>query len=277
METSKIEVIEGGSFLKYLQKYRLILIMFGILMLCTNADAADPLYRFMHNDHDALIIGEITGIHETGVRVRVEKSIVSAENLNETHPKKQLSLSEATVISPFGYEGFYNEDSSCIVDPSVGDYVLLSLKKTGNKFEIAWGAYKVDSLNNENLSVVLPDNSQVWSRMEAAAVKVFVNNDGKITEFAFDGDSKTVYAGEEGVVIFHENNDTGENSFEDRNKIPTKDDSSIGIIGGADGPTAIYVSGNPIKAMMVPIIVFAAIIFAIGFAIGYIVKGKRVK
>ncbi len=262
--------------MKYLLKYRFILIIFGIvLILCTNAYAADELYRFMHNDHDALIIGEITGIHETGVKVRVEKSIVSAKNLNETHPKKQLRLSEATVISPFVYAGFYNEDGNCIAEHSVGDYVLLSLKKAGNKFEIAWGAYKVDSLSYENLSVVLPENSQVWNRMESAAVKVFINSDGKITEFAFDGDSKTVYAGEERVVIFNEDTGNGETTFEYKNL--TKDDSSRGIIGGADGPTIISVSGNPIKAMIIPVIVFAAIIFASGFAIGYIVKGKRLK
>ena len=95
--------------------------------------------------------------------------------------------------------------------------------------------------------------------MEAAAIKVFVNSDGQITEFAFDGDSKTVYAGEGKVVIFSED---------------TKESSSIGIIGGADGPTSIYVTGNPIKAMVIPIIIFAVIIFAGGFALGYIIKAR---
>ena len=99
--------------MRFLQKYRIILIIGVLLMLCGIAYAADQLYRFRHNDHDALIIGEITHMDETGAKVKVAKGIVSAKNLNENHPKKQLKLSEANIIMPFGYEGFYNEDGSC--------------------------------------------------------------------------------------------------------------------------------------------------------------------
>lgn len=57
----------------------------------------------------------------------------------------------------------------------------------------------------------------------------------------------------------------------------TKQSSSIGIIGGADGPTSIYVTGSPLKAMIIPVIIFAAIIFAGGFALCYIIKARRSK
>jgi hypothetical protein len=252
--------------LRFLQKYRIILIISVLLMLCGIAYAADQLYRFRHNDHDALIIGEITHMDETGAKVKVAKGIVSAKNLNENHPKKQLKLSEANIIMPFGYEGFYNEDGSCTVDPCVGDYVLLSLDKDGNNFKVAWGAYKVDSLDYEILSIILPESSRLWSRMEAAAIKAFINSDGQITEFAFDKDAKTVYAGEEKVVIFKENTDEGENTLGDEEK------TTAPIIGSADGPTSIFVSGNPIKAPMVAVLIFAG-----GFAVGYIVKAMRSK
>lgn len=46
-----------------------------------------------------------------------------------------------------------------------------------------------------------------WLKMDAAAVKTFINSDGQITEFAFDGDNKTVYAGEERTVIFNGNDE----------------------------------------------------------------------
>lgn len=213
-------------------------------MLCTSAYAADQLYRFMHNDHDALIIGEITQIDEIGVKIRAVKSITSARDLNKNYPKKQLKLSEAKIVLPFDYAGFHDENGSYIVEPHVGDYVLVSLEKVGNNFKVAWGAYKVNSLDYKNLSVVLPENAEVWSKMEAAAVGTFVNSDGRITEFAFDGDSKTVYVikDEEEFVIYKEDIDND------------KDTSSMGIIGGADGPTSIFISKNPIKAMIIPII-----------------------
>jgi hypothetical protein len=52
--------------------------------------------------------------------------------------------------------GFYDENGSYIVNPSVGDYVLLSLNKAGHDFKIARGAYKVNSLDYKCLSVALP-------------------------------------------------------------------------------------------------------------------------
>lgn len=252
----------------------LLIILLVVFMPYSAVYAADALYRFMHNDHDALIIGEIVSVDNNNLKVHVEKNIISGKELNQSSPKKQIKLAEAKIVSPFNYGFFYNENSSSIVNPSVGDYVLLSLEKSATGFKIAWGAYKVDSLDYKNLSVVLPENPAIWSQMDAAAIKAFVNSDGKITKFSFDGDTKTVRAGEEGTVIF-EGNDEPTNISEDTNK--KEIDSSIGIIGGADGPTSIYLAGNPLKALIIPITVYTLIIFGIGFAIGYFVKTKRLK
>ena len=49
----------------------------------------------------------------------------------------------------------------------------------------------------------------------------------------------------------------------------TNDGSSIGIIGGADGPTAVYLTFN----LMVPVIALASILI-IACAIIFIVKRK---
>ena len=53
--------------------------------------------------------------------------------------------------------------------------------------------------------------------------------------------------------------------------------NSVGIIGGADGPTAIFVTGNPV----VPILLIGAaillVVAGIGFAIGFIVGKRRHK
>lgn len=87
-----------------------------------------------------------------------------------------MKLSEVKIIPPFDYMGFDNENG----EPHVGDYVLVSLEKVGNDFKVAWGAYKVNSLDYKNLSVVLPENAEVWSKMEAVAVETFVNSDGRI-------------------------------------------------------------------------------------------------
>lgn len=256
-----------------LRKLKILLILPVILVLSTGVYAADALYRFMHNDHDALVIGEIISADENAVKVRVKKSIISDKDLNASSAKKQLKLVEAKIVPSFSYNLFDIEEGSSINSPKVGDYVLLSLMKHGSDFKIAWGAYKVDGPDYKNLSVVLPEDHDVWSQMEAAAIKAFVNSDGKITEFSFDGNTETVRAGKDQTVIFAgEDGKAGDTVPEYINE--TETNSSIGIIGGADGPTTIFISGNPHKALIIPIAVFV-----IGIALGYslIVKHRKNK
>lgn len=264
-------------YLRMPKKRFIALALIVVSILYTGVYAADALYRFMHNDHDALVIGEIISIDENNVKVQVEKCIISAKDLNKSAVKKQLKLTEANVASSFKYGFFYDEQDSSKANPSVGDYVILSLIKSGSSFKIAWGAYKVDSLDYKNLSVVLPENASMSSKMDAAAIKAFVNSNGKITEFSFDGDTKTVRNSKWGTVIFDGNKEESKDIAPDEltdtpkdinNK---KDASSVAIIGGADGPTSIYLSGDPLMALIIP----AVGIFAVGFAIGYFVKGKR--
>ena len=38
---------------------------------------------------------------------------------------------------------------------------------------------------------------------------------------------------------------------------------TIGIIGGADGPTAIFVTGNSLPAIVAPVILIAAVILIV--------------
>jgi len=259
---------------------RLIIIIFVCcLVLTTGVYAADAQYRFMHNDHDTLIIGEIISIEEDDTIIRVEKHIVSVKDLNANSPKKQLKPKEVNIISPFGYNFFYDEDGSSMIGPSVGDYVLVSLIKSGSGFKVAWGAYKVDSLDYRNLSVVLPEESSIWARMEAAAIKAFVNSDGKVTEFSFDGDRKIVRSGES--IIFNGSNEyetdaipenivnTYKEGYNDESK------SSLGIIGGADGPTAVFISGSPWTVLIITIFIAAVLIITIGFTAGYLVRKRR--
>lgn len=251
-----------------IKKHCIALIFIFVLILNNNVYAADGLYRLMHNDHDALIVGEIISIDENDIKVSVEKNIISNKNLNDYAVRKQLNLSEVSIISSFRYTFFYDENDN-EGNPSVGDYVLMSVLKSGKGFEIAWGAYKVDSLDYKNLSVVLPKYASMSCKMEAAAIKTFVNSDGEINEFFFDGDKEIVYAGEDKTIIFDGNiQESEEISSDSINN--TKKEHSIAIIGGADGPTALYLTGNPTKALIVPTI----IILLVGFAIGYFVKSK---
>ena len=134
-------------------------------------------------------------------------------------------------------------------------------------------------MDYKTLSLILPENVGVGAMMDAAAIKAFINSDGQITEFSFDGNTKTVYSGD--TVIFDGSGleeeyippDEPENIIENK----TEDSSSVGIIGGADGPTSIYISGSPLKALLAPIIISGFIFFAIGYAVGFNRKEKNRK
>lgn len=45
------------------------------------------------------------------------------------------------------------------------------------------------------------------------------------------------------------------------------DSSSIGIIGGADGPTKIFITGNPLPAIIAAVMIAAVIVVVIVFII----------
>lgn len=92
--------------------------------------AADALYRFMHNDHEALVLGEIVSIDEKFVSMRIEKSIVSAKDLNQSSPKEQVKLKNVDITAPVEYITFKNEENTSDSTPSAGDYALASLQKT---------------------------------------------------------------------------------------------------------------------------------------------------
>ena len=116
--------------LKISKKRFIILALILVSMLYTNVYAADALYSFMHNDHAALVIGEIISISKNNIKVQVEKSFISAKDLRKSVVRKQLKLTKANIVSQFKYGFFYDEDNNNNANPSLGDYVLVSLDKT---------------------------------------------------------------------------------------------------------------------------------------------------
>ncbi len=168
---------------------------FFIFLMCisfssSSALAADGDYRLMHNDHDALIIGEITKITEDEMLVQVEKQIINLTGWM----KKQATISDTIVIDRINYYRFY--DGSEEGRPNKGDYILASLDKTPGGFKDAWGIYKVDSKDYKILSVIIPkETASSYLNLTSTAINRFINSDGKDSEFSYDGNK--LYLGEE--------------------------------------------------------------------------------
>jgi hypothetical protein len=166
---------------------KVIALLFAFyMMLILPAYAADTESRFMHNDHDTLIIGKITELSQDTMTIRAIDYIVSAKDLNVNAKKKQLRPEVVKLTSDSVKMLRENAKSGWSSRFEVGDSVVASLNKKGSEFDIAWGFFKADSTDYKTLSV------EAYSPMTAAMIKDFINSGGKYTEFSCDGYKKTV-------------------------------------------------------------------------------------
>ena len=159
----------------------LVLLIF-IAFNSFSALAGDQEVLLMDNNHDALIIGEITEITEDGMLVQVEKQIINPEGGS----RKQIHLDGSVYIDKIDYYRFYiivSEDSQ----PQKGDYILASLDKRGAGFKDAQGIYKVNSKDYKSLSLVIPEHQKLnsYSNLTIAALNRFVNSDGMDCDFSY--------------------------------------------------------------------------------------------
>ena len=108
----------------------LVFILIALFVFSTVVYAADALYRFMHNDHIALIIGEVVVVEEKSISVKVEKNIISAKDLNVSEAVKQVKISTADIKYPFDYMFYNSEKDGAKATPALGDYILISLAES---------------------------------------------------------------------------------------------------------------------------------------------------
>lgn len=178
---------------KDMMKNKIIMLLTLFIMCITfnlNVEAADSYYRFTHNDHDVLVLGEVESVDDTLINVNVKETIVSPDNFEGKEPIKQLELNEGSKVA-------IKKDSIYLdVTFSTGDFILASLNKDGDYFNNANGIYKVTSLDKKTLEVAEPTNHIIGNKI----IEKFVNTEGKITNMFFD-DDRAYYRDENGNEI----------------------------------------------------------------------------
>ena len=153
------------------------------LMLNPLALGASDCWRFMSNDHDTLLIGEIIQItaEDESVELTIQATsfIVSETSFvgdERRFARRQLQPEIARVVN-IRPDRFY-----------VGDYVLASLNRDGNRFRVAWGLFHVDSLDYQTLTINPENRPELWERHTA-----FVNSGGGYGgEVIFATDARTL-------------------------------------------------------------------------------------
>lgn len=158
-----------------------ILVIAVIVLSPFSAYAADPVYRLMHNDHDALIIGEVSSVENNFCAIAVSDTVINVKGWDLPQIRPEIVL---IPLDTFYYIGF--DDKL----PQVGDYLLASVyqkNKSKNIFDIIHGAYCVDALDKSNLSIIIPNDATDGLKMDAAMIKCFINSDGEYSEYSIDG------------------------------------------------------------------------------------------
>lgn len=168
-------------FVKKILKNLLVVVV--ICIISSNiVFGADILYRFMHNDHDVLVIGQIIKQDDYSMHfIEVSEIIVSDKSMNSK--KQQTDIPKIIQVYTEVYDTY-----------KVGDNVAISLNKNGgisNTFKIANGMYKLTTNNSDTLEVINFNDS--FSQEDNAVVEVFLKSRGKYTDFYFNEKGAYLY------------------------------------------------------------------------------------
>ena len=189
-----------------------MVIILGVsLMFNTTVFGASADYRFMHNDHDTLIIGEITELTSKKMVIRAADYVVSKSYMSLNDEAKKLLRPKTATIAA-------TELPKRFDTAAVGDYVLASLDKENDKkdniFNIKWGLFKVDSLDYKTLKV------EASSEEMSAIYTDFVNSGGVHTIFTSHG-NRVTRNGENGkeIVVYEEKSNATISGEKDNSEI----------------------------------------------------------
>ncbi|KKM09700.1 hypothetical protein SY88_17285 [Clostridiales bacterium PH28_bin88] len=158
----------------------LLTVMIGML-LSSPVFAGDVLYRMMHAgeveslkaDQDAFIVGQLIEKNNDQFLVTVYKVI-----------NGKLNSDTILVNGDFQY-GLWRTG----LTPQVGDYCVMSLKKSGAYYKQAWGIFKADSGDYKTLKLVTEYIKYPSIKGDMAAIEWYVNSGGTDKDFSFEGNT----------------------------------------------------------------------------------------
>lgn len=171
----------------------LLLILTAGFCIPLSVLAADEVYRMMHGEQDALVVGIIEQVTEKGYLTKVTHviSCKSDTTLNRQFTTEQIP--ERLLIEDIRYRYSYHGKQK----PEAGDAIVISLDHMEEDvWQQVWLALEVSSTNLNGLQIVpeekLTTDTYAW--------QLFMDSDGEISEFAYDSTSLYV----DGELVFDE-------------------------------------------------------------------------
>jgi len=164
----------------------------SLFFLPQTAWGANYLNGMLENEQDLLVLGQIVdGCAADGYRLQVVKAFQSQYG---TVRYVLPDVPQEIMVQGFGYSYSQPED---FVTPKIGDKVFLSLrKKILQQYQVANGAYLVDSLDPATLRIVAPGNIDDASEGDLTAIGLFIRSDGTKVATRCDPRTRTLFLAE---------------------------------------------------------------------------------
>lgn len=155
-----------------------------VVMMSMQAFGADALYRMLHADEvesfkadqTAFIVARLIETKDEKITAEVMKVISGT-----------VKSQNVITIDKFKYPWTDPE-----VTPAADDYCVLSLKKTGSGYKVAWGAYRADSGDYKTLKLINENIISQGLRTELGCIEWYVNSGGTENDFFFQGSNAYV-------------------------------------------------------------------------------------
>ena len=162
----------------------LFLCIFFALSAVTTAYAYS-VKDILDGNQDYLILGTIKDVDSRNVTVTVDNTV------GKEAP--DLKIGDIS-IEKFSYSYCEEHTSTDFNNPKIGDNIFASVNLENGKYKISGGAYKVDSSEIKNCSVIVYQDMKGEDCLnDAVKISYFIRTNGKITEFETDG-SGSIYA-----------------------------------------------------------------------------------
>ena len=136
------------------------------LCLLPSVHASDVLSRLTHGDQYSLALGTVLSASDAAIEFEVE-TIIAGEPL--------------TVVISAQIPGAFIETALLDMKLEPGEYIVLSLDKESALYTIAWGCFKVSSLDAATLEVV----QGPLAPGDLAAFQWYINSGGTENDFYF--------------------------------------------------------------------------------------------
>ena len=281
----------------------MIIAVLAPLFVPMNAYAADAEWRMMHGEQDALVLGTIVEDTQDGFLVEVAEALWCEQDAVKGRMLPLEDVPDEMIVS-IRTEYQYSYHGKTI--PEVGDHIFISVDKKGDVWEQQWLVMEGSCADSATVEFATPENM----RNSEYAWQLFVNSGGEKTNFAYEGedilysDGEIVfeadkYAGEvateeepiegtanieEGSAVAAEEEESQEIPVEEipaeevvvQEEIPIMDTDSatIAIIGGADGPTSVFIAGKLGSGVRTAGLIVGVLVVA-GLIAGGIILGKK--